>query len=544
MKDFKGISKGVRTATAIGLLLGLVNEAQAVKFDVPDPDLEIRWDNTARYNLGVRAQAEDSKITNNPNFDTSDKKFGQGDVVTNRVDLLSEFDLIYKKDNGLRVSAAAWYDNAYSNTDIKGNPAFGAPSAYPGGQYTNYVNRYNRGPSGEILDAFVFTKFDLGDVPVNLKVGKHTVYWGESLFSLSNSIAYSQGPVDVVKALANPGSQAKELFLPLSQISAQAQLSNTLSVAAQYYLDWKPWRLPNGGTYFGSANFFSQGGGTNIGGIPFNGDNGPHPKKVGDYGLMARWTPEWLSGTMGFYYREFGEKLPWLVFSPGFTESHLAYADKTKLYGWSIAKEIGGASIGGEISYRQNTALNSNAVVTDQGARGNTWHALVNVIEYFGKSPIWDAAPLTVELNYTRLDKTKSNGNLVPMAGTAACASAVAGVPGGVLDGCVTKSAWAINVNLEPVWYQVMPGIDLKAPMSFGMGLKGNGAALGSSRQGNGSYSIGLGAEVQNKYFINLAYNGYLVKFHDDGKAVTTNNGAGALYSDRGWVSLTFKTTF
>jgi hypothetical protein len=544
MSYTKGWTRKLHAVPALGLLISLANDAHASKFDVPVADLDVRWDNTVRYNLGVRAENRDSRIVNNPLYDSSDLKFDRGDVVTNRLDLLSELDLVYQGAHGFRVSAAGWYDQAYHDRTAEGNPLFGPPGAYPGGRYTNYVNRYNHGPSGELLDAFVFTKFNLGDVPVNLKLGKHTNYWGESLFSLSNSIAYSQGPVDVIKATANPGSQAKELFMPISQISGQAQLSSTLSVAASYSLDWKPWRLPDGGTYFGSANFFSVDGGTVMpGGLPFAGAS-DRPDKRSDWGVMARWSPEWMEGTVGFYYREFADKLPWVVFAPGFTSARLAYAGNTRLYGLSLAKQVAGASIGAEISYRKDTALNSNAAVADQGALGDTWHALANAIIYFGDGPLWSSAPLTAELNFTRLDKVTRNAALLPLAGTAACASPAAGVPGGVADGCVTRNAWALNLAFEPVWYQALAGVDLKAPLSYSIGLKGNAASLGGSRKGNGAYSLGLTAEVQNRYFISLKYNDYLVRFRDNGTAVTTDNGGGALYSDRGWVSLTFQTSF
>lgn len=433
MMDFKAYAKSMRATTALGMLLGLVSEAQAFKIEAPNPDIEMRWDNSVRYNVGVRAESRDSRISNNPFYDTSEMKFDRGDLVTNRVDLLSEFDFIYKKNHGFRVSGAGWYDHAYRDRSVVGNPLFGPSTAYPGGRYTNYVNRFNHGLSGELLDAFVFTKVDLGDVPVNLKVGRHTTYWGESLFSMSNSIAYSQGPLDVTKAVANPGTQAKELFLPLAQISGQAQLTNELSIGAQYYLDWKPWRLPDGGTYFGSANFFTVGGGTFLpGGIPFRGAS-ERPKKRGDWGVMARWSPEWLDGTAGFYYRQFDEKLPWMMFGPGFSDAHLAYATNTKLYGFSLAKQLGGASIGAEVSYRQNSALNSNAAVSAQGARGDTVHALVNAIVYLGDSAFWNAAPLTAELNYTHLNKVTSNPALFPLVGSAGCASATPGVGGGAM---------------------------------------------------------------------------------------------------------------
>src|SRR5690606_30025956 len=89
-------------------IVGCAGGALAASFDVGNPDISLRWDNTVRYNLGVRAEGQDRKIMNNPNYDESDGKFDKGDIVTNRLDLLSEIDLSYRNDFGARVSAAAW----------------------------------------------------------------------------------------------------------------------------------------------------------------------------------------------------------------------------------------------------------------------------------------------------------------------------------------------------------------------------------------------------------------------------------------------------
>ena len=39
--------------------------ARAFPIDTGDPDLTLRWDNSLRYNLGVRAQRQDQNILNN-----------------------------------------------------------------------------------------------------------------------------------------------------------------------------------------------------------------------------------------------------------------------------------------------------------------------------------------------------------------------------------------------------------------------------------------------------------------------------------------------
>ena len=77
----------------------------------------------------------------------------------------------------------------------------------------------------EFLDAFVFAKGDLGEGRLaSIRAGKHTVLYGESLFFGSNGIAGGQAPVDVIKLLSVPGTQFKEIIMPVGQLSGQIQL--------------------------------------------------------------------------------------------------------------------------------------------------------------------------------------------------------------------------------------------------------------------------------------------------------------------------------
>ena len=150
-------------ALAIAALFAASGAVQAFDIDTGNPDIQMRWDNTLRYNLGARAQSQDSKIIGSPNYDDGDRNFDKGSLVANRVDALSEFDFVYKRQIGFRVSGAGWYDNAYShldntntataNTLVNGLPVAGALS--------DYTKRYAKGVSGEILDAFGFVNFDV-----------------------------------------------------------------------------------------------------------------------------------------------------------------------------------------------------------------------------------------------------------------------------------------------------------------------------------------------------------------------------------------------
>ena len=81
-------------------------------------------------------------------------------------------------------------------------------------------------------------------------------------------------------------------------------------------------------------------------------------------------------------------------------------------------------------------------------------------------------------------------------------------------------------------------------------GLAGNSPVAAGGNKGSGSWSIGVGADYMAKYRINLAYNDYFGPFGSNTSFLgtqaingSTNAGNGSL-RDRGWLSLTLKTTF
>ena len=547
--------RALPTAIAAALLLG--GTAQAFEIDTGNPDLSLRWDNTVRYNLASRIESRDSKIGNSALSDEGDFLFDRGDIVSNRLDLLSELDLVYKKRYGFRVSGAGWYDDAYGSKSASNpNAPLSLIPSYVGNNFSPLVKRLYHGPSGEILDAFVFGGVDLGQVPVQAKAGRHTLYWGESIFlgGHLHSIAYSQNPLDLQKGFATPGTEAKELFRPLNQLSAQAQLSETVSVAAQYLLEWESARYPEGGTYLGPVDFVFNGPDRQFInptlGFARRGD-AAEPDQRGEFGLSARWSPKALDGgTVGFYYRRFADKLPQTLITrvgPGVTTYNLVYADEIDLFGVSLAKNIGGVSVGAELSQRRNTPLSAQvlgiapglpAQGETKGPRGDTLHGLVNAVGVVPKTAVFDAATWVAELQWSQWTKVRSGANLFNAVGFAPCNGR------DKWDGCTTKNYWGTSFAFTPTWYQVFPGVDLSAPLTYAIGLSGNAATVFGGNQGLGNYSVGVSADVQQKYRFDLQYIDFVGRYKDNGTAVTSTNGLTTFLKDRGFLSLTFKTTF
>jgi hypothetical protein len=544
--------------TAVACAAGLLAAAPAlaVEFDTGNPDVTVRWDNTVRVNYAVRVENRDPKIGNSALADEGTFSFDKNDAVARRIDLLSEFDVVYRKRHGLRVSAAGWYDAAYgARSRGNPNPPLAAIPSYAGNNYSPLVKRLYRGGTGEVLDAFAFTGFDAGSVPVSAKLGRHTLYWGESLFlgGHMHSIAYAQNPLDLQKGFATPGTEAKELFRPLNQLSAQAQVGDTLSVAASYMLEWEPARYPEGGTYLGPVDFVFNGPDRQFLSAALGfASRGPaaEPKQRGEWGLSARWSPAALDGTVGFYYRRFADKLPQVLLTaaaPNASRYTMVYAGGVDLWGISLARNVAGISVGAEVSQRRNTPLGSQVLGVapglpgqgdTKGARGDTTHALVNLAGVLPKTALFDVASWAAEVQWSKWNKVRSGANLFNAEGFAPC------VGKDKWDGCATKDYVGASIAFTPTWFQVVPGVDVSLPVTYAVGLSGNAATVFGGNEALGNYGVGVSADLYQKYRFDLKYIDYVGRYRHNGTAVTSTNGLTTFLRDRGFVSLTFKTTF
>lgn len=526
-------------------------------FEIPTghEDIKVNWDTSIRYNLGYRVGKADESILANPDLDDGERNFKSG-IVTSRLDLLSELDISYQKSYGVRVSGAGWYDPAYSGGLYK-NPATsnardsnGNPEAI-----NSYTKRYYLGPNGELLDAFAFGKFEIAEIPFQLKVGRNTQFWGEGLgFNAAlNGISYAQMPIDVAKAYAVPNTGAKELFRPLNNISITIQPTSTLTVMGQYFLEWEPNRYPEAGSYMAPYDYLFNGGIGSQQFLAYGLTRGKdiRPKDVGDWGVGLRWSPEALNGTtFGAYYRNFSDKMPQAHVDITNGLLRFAYADNIDLYGLSYSQQILGVSVGAELSYRRNMPLlNIGAAVaaTDlpkggsvSTARGDTLHAVLSLLGLINRTPLFDSAQWIAELNWGNylkvtkdtIDANNPNGTFMGYASYTDINRA-------------TKDFVSLDLNFAPTWFQVFPGADLTLPLYYGRGLRGN-SPTNIIQKDAGSWSAGLSIDYLARHKFDLLYVDYFGKNRIDPATgmVAVNNGDPALLKDRGTISFTYRYTF
>ena len=596
-------------SVALASLFALSVNASAFEIDTGNPDVEMRWDNTVRYNLGVRTHGQDPAILANPNADDGDRNFSHGSIVTSRLDVLSELDLVWQRNYGARFSLAAWWDPAYNSLDDTSTQTAntlvnGLPVA---GQLSPYTKRYAKGASAEWLDAFAFGNFNLAGVPVQVKAGQHTVYWGESLLlgGVVHGIAYSQNSVDIWKGLATPGTEAKEVFRPRGGLTIQAQPAQELSLAAQWFYNWQAARLPESGSYLSSTDPLNFGGDSiivapnqrlwNLQAVRPSRYSG----SLGDFGLAARWSPAALDGTLGFYYRNATDILPQLMVTPGVQPLpspqvcqavggqplapvsptpclingnatnvadllqygkvgtyQTAYGNNIHIYGLSLAKQIAGVSMGAEVSYRQNMPLLSDAVTVLPAPLVPLVPGAIatSAIPAHADTPgalgnTWHGVVNAIAV----LPKTAlfDTANLLAelswmhLSSVTQNEAVYKGRADYVGIDKPTSTYVGLAINFTPTWFQVLPGVDLTLPVTWDQGLSGTAATLLGGNKNAGNWSVGLGATIAQKYLVNLSYISYYGKHDTDATgAATTFAGPFAGIADRGWVSFTFKTTF
>jgi hypothetical protein len=108
----------------------------------------------------------------------------------------------------------------------------------------------------QILDAFVYHNYAIGEQPGSVRLGKQVVSWGESTF-IGNSIN-SINPVDA-SAFRRPGAEVKEGLIPVNMFYVSQSLTENLSAEAFYQLEWDQSVSDNCGTFFAQPDIVADG---------------------------------------------------------------------------------------------------------------------------------------------------------------------------------------------------------------------------------------------------------------------------------------------
>ncbi|AYC32395.1 DUF1302 domain-containing protein [Pseudomonas cavernae] len=621
---------------AAAVALGVSAQAHAVSFNIGE--IEGQFDSSLSVGASWAVRGGDPDFISNFNsqgvrgnssartVDDNRLNFKKGETFSKIFKGVHDLELKYG-DSGAFVRGKYWYDfelkdehRLFYDIDDSGRDDLAKSSG------------------AEFLDAFVYHNYNLGDLPGNVRLGKQVVSWGESTF-IGNSIN-SINPIDVA-ALRRPGAEVKEGLIPVNMLYVSQGLTDNLNAEAFYQLEWDNSVVDNCGTFFGNdgvpkgcndrlvvtgldlAPGVSQsanpavsdaalaGGiraGTQDAYIPRLEDN--EPGDSGQYGVALRWfVPELNDTEFGAYVMNYHSRSPFLslkrttvaTFIPGATTAaslnaiarirgaryFIDYPEDIRLYGVSFQTNVGGTSLGGEVSYRPNMPLQINTpdlnlAALNQQVAGvamspviTTGHALnapgANIAGY-ERMPvlqaqltathfidqIWGASRLTLvgEAGYNRINglgksdgtdlrfgrSPSFGGGQFPGINNAVClgsAGQVPGQPNGVTrpsnpqqecndDGFYTTDSWGYRARARLDYSNVFAGINLAPNLAWSHDVEGYGPNF---EEGSKAISVGLDADYKSTYTASLSYTDFF------GGDFNTN-------TDRDFVALSFGVNF
>ena len=461
---------------------------------------EVRWDNSLRYSLALRANSPSAELLSYINGDDGDRNFASG-PVSNRLTLLSALD-IAAGDFGVHVSATAWYDQVYQNQTDNNSPAT-YNALVPARQFAPEVKSL-QGQHAELSDAFAYGNFSLAQMPVSVRVGRQTLLGGESRFFDANSIAAAMAPTDYLKTMSEQDGYSGNIFLPVTQMSVTVQPLSWLSLSFYDQFEWRASRQFGDGSFLSYVDYIGTGAAklylTPSQYLVRSPDRGP---ASGQYGFILRGSFDDVD--LGFYALHFRAKDPVAALSPdpsllgqsgAVGYYRLVYPASSNLYGLSFNTAWDGNVLAGELSARENVPLvNYDARAPQYVApirapyypKGNTLHAQISLATEL-ETGLWDKAEATAEI---ASDHILDPG--VPAVGTPP----------------LSRFGLRARARIEPHYFQVLPNLDITGVAELGFNLAGHSFTYYAQNSGTGDFRLGISGTYLSAWKAGITYFGF-----------------------------------
>jgi hypothetical protein len=552
-----------------------INQAQAVEFNLGE--IEGRFDSQISVGASWRMDGPSSNLISpvnggtskgSGNYDDATQNFKKGETFSQIVKGVHDLELSYE-NMGVFTRAKYWYD-AELESGARGH-GHTANGYTPDTELDDSgFNDFAKFSGFEILDAYWYGAFDLGEKPLDVRIGRQVVNWGESTFIQGGLNAIN--PFDV-NAFRRAGAEVKEGLLPVNMAFASLGVTDNLSVEGFYQIEWEPTAIDGCGTYFSTNDFVAEGcNGVRINNPAFglNGDDEAYfalnplftqltpvvnknstraADDDGQYGIAFRYFSEELNNTeFGFYAAKYHSRLP--VASGIYnnititttsldnlvSEYFVEYPEDIEMLGVSFNTNVGELAWSGEISHKMGVPMQINgtsliAGVLSGGNTGNTAldaHIQAGVNQGNGTEidgyQVFDISQFQTSLisfhdqvlGASRLTLVGEFG-WTHVHGLDESANAIKfgrhgayGYTAGDNDGFVTQDSYGYVLRANLNYPNAFAGVNLTPQISFKHGIDGFGPAPGAAfREGEKTLGLSLTADYLNKYSLQLSYTDY-----------------------------------
>jgi len=526
----------------------------AFEFKNEAGDVTGSFDTTVSFGTSVRAASRDPALVSIANGGTS------------RSPNEDDGNLNYNKDRAFSTVLKASHDLElkYQNFGLFARGAYFYDFVNDGKSELGQEAQNRLGKDARLLDAFVWGNFDVQERPLNVRLGKQVVSWGESTF-IGNGINIIN-PLDVSKLRA-PGAELKEGLIPSPMVWVSAGVTDKLTVEGFVLTQWDKTKIDPRGSYFSNNDFLSDDGDKVYLGFGRRNDQhfpltspatatgqvwaprGPDRKASngGQYGVAFRYLAEGLNNTdFGFYHVNYHSRTPIAsgirggptsLATPNFghtgTASYFAeFPENIRLFGMSFSTGgPAGIALQGEYSYRRNqplqlasielllAALGSANNITGvaaadvpvgteiSGYRRVEMHQLqLTSTKAFG--PMFNAEQFVLlgEVGYTYLNLP--NGLLFSGPGTFLPAPGSANAAGGSFqqEGYATKSSWGYRLLGRLDFPNAIGAASLSPRIAFSHDVDGVGPTFNQDAK---ALTLGLGVNLKQNWQADIAYTSF-----------------------------------
>ncbi|MFT7108843.1 MAG: hypothetical protein ACI843_000496 [Psychrobacter glaciei] len=495
-KNTKHFALKRKTYLAMTLPLLMAAQAQSIEFKMGEATTTL--DTQLSIGSSWRVEDADNTKVGVSNVDSTDddgnRNYKKGDAFSQI--FKGSHDLHIKYQNiGVFLRGKYWYDSAIENNSVDFghgptatvNAGFVPPAGLQTGVNYNANKKLDdsdfddlsKGSGATLLDAFVYGQFDLGEIPLDVRLGQQVISWGESTFIIGgiNTI----NPVDL-SAFRRPGAEIKEGLLPVGMVYANVGLTYNLNAEVFYKYEYQNTIVDGCGTYFSTSDVAAQGCNTQViaGGVySLTKDQSgvKAPSDDGQYGFALRYYAEDIGAEFGLYamnnhstspiynvyadtandFSSAGFGAPadsYIPFHAGDTDGGitnaitmgriigtsfaLSYPEDNQLVGISFSTNVAGIAWSGEISHKIDSpvAINTSQVASAVLARGTTadTNKAAAYLEIYGSTspsipnPAGATSPIAGDLvkGYREFDITQVQTTLINTFNNIAGASQVA----------------------------------------------------------------------------------------------------------------------
>ena len=562
----------------LAAIIPVIMASQAQGLEFYSNGIEGSFDSQISMGSSWRVEKQDDQLLKNGNFEDGNANFSKGDAFSQVFKGSHDLQVSYQNFGGF-VRGKYWYDSALADNQVDyghsasstvGDPANPLSMTMAGNSQLDDsgFNDNAKFSGAQLMDAYVYAEFDVLGAPLDVRLGRQVVSWGESTFILGGINAIN--PVDV-NSFTRPGAEIKEILLPLNMAYTNVGLSENLSLEAFYQLEFQQTVLPGCGTFFSVNDYAPQGCDViNIqngaASIQRHEDGIRKPDADGQFGLSFRYiSPQLNDSEFGFYYLNVHNRNPLIsgtrttydaatldgiaqTAGPqaaagaaiSTTNYFVSYPEDVQLYGLSFATSVGSVALSGEITHKVDMPIqiNGSQLITAALQGSTASLAPIGMSSTQLDAEIATVAPGEVFLGYRTFDATQLQMTMIQFFDQAlgsdrltlvaeAGVSFIHGFDEGDDsirferadyfdtpnddDGFVTESSWGYRVLLSAEYSDAFMGVNLTPSIAWNEDVKGFSASSAAGfQEGQQSLDLSVSADYLSTYTASLSYTQFM----------------------------------